>query len=244
MRIHCLQHVPFEGPAAIADWAATRGHRLTLTKLYAGEELPGVEEFDWLIVMGGPMNIYQDAQYPWLAGEKALIGQAVAAGRTLLGVCLGAQLLADRLGSRVFRGEHREIGWWPLHLAEAGRRSSLFAGLPEPLEAFHWHGDTFESPPGAVCLAASAACANQAFLYDERVLGLQFHFEVTPASVRLLVKHCGDEIVPGRYVQSAEQLLGVDEAVFAQLNRTLFTVLDRLADNTRRPSRKPSGPAC
>ncbi len=229
MRIHCLQHVPFEGPAAIADWAAKRGHSLAVSRLYAGEALPVLDAFDWLLIMGGPMNIYQEQQHPWLASEKFCIDQALAAGKTLLGICLGAQLLADRLGSRVYAGFEREIGWWPLHLTEAGRQSNLFSDLDEPLQAYHWHGDTFDLPAGAVCLASSNACVQQAFRYKQRVLGLQFHLEVTAESMRRLIDHCGAEIVPGSYVQSAEQMLAAPQTVFDRLHETLHRLLDRLA---------------
>lgn len=229
MRIHCLQHVPFEGPAAIADWATSRGHSLTISRLYLGEELPTPEVFDWLLVMGGPMNIYQEQQYPWLKAEKTCIDQALAANKTLLGICLGAQLLADRLGSRVYAGEEREIGWWPLNLTEAGRQSKLFGELDEALQAYHWHGDTFDLPAGAVCLASSSACLQQAFLYDQRVLGLQFHFEVTAESMKLLIDHCGEEILPGNYVQSAEQMLAIPQSTFDGLQENLYCLLDGLA---------------
>lgn len=229
MRIHCLQHVPFEGPAAIADWAASRGHSLSISRLYAGEALPAPDAFDWLLIMGGPMNIYQEQRYPWLREEKACIDQALTADKTLLGICLGAQLLADRLGSRVYAGDEREIGWWPLALTEAGRQSNLFDALATPLQAYHWHGDTFDLPAGAVCLASSSACVQQAFLYDQRVLGLQFHFEVTAESMRRLIDHCGDEIVPGGYVQSAEQMLTVPQAVFDRLHESLYHLLDSLS---------------
>lgn len=228
MRIHCLQHVPFEGPAAIADWAAKRGHSLSISRLYAGEALPSIDAFDWLLIMGGPMNIYEEQQYPWLAAEKACIDQALASGKTLLGICLGAQLLADRLGSQVYAGAEREIGWWPLDLTEAGRQSDLFDELEMPLQAYHWHGDTFDLPADAVCLASSSACVQQAFLYDQRVLGLQFHFEVTAESMRRLIDHCGEEIVAGRYVQSTEQMLAVPSSTFTRLHRCLFSLLDRL----------------
>lgn len=228
MRIHCLQHVSFEGPAAIADWAVSRGHQLALTRLYAEEKPPETEEFDWLLIMGGPMNIYQEQQYPWLKEEKACIDQALAAGKTLLGICLGAQLLADRLGSKVYNGPEKEIGWWPLQLTGDGRNSSLFGHLPNRLQAFHWHGDTFDLPSGAVCLASTEGCAQQAFLYDERVLGLQFHFEVTASSIGALVENCGDEIVAGRYVQSAKRMLSASTDDFDFLHHCLFAVLDRL----------------
>ena len=233
MRIHCLQHVHFEGPEAIAAWAASRGHQLALTRLYAGEKLPEIQEFDWLLIMGGPMNIYQEQQYPWLVAEKFCIDQALAAGKTLLGICLGAQLLADRLGSRVYAGPRREIGWWPLHLTEAGRQSNLFCELDEPLQAYHWHGDTFDLPVGAVCLANSNACAQQAFLYDRQVLGLQFHLEVTAESMRRLIDHCSEEIIPGSYVQSAGQMLAAPQVVFDRLHENLYGLLDQLASVDR-----------
>ncbi len=225
--------MPFEGPAAIADWAAKRGHSLTISRLYAGEALPSVDDFDWLLIMGGPMNIYQEQRYPWLAAEKACINQALAAGKTLIGICLGAQLLADRLGSQVYAGPEREIGWWPLNLTEAGCQSNLFGELDVPLQAYHWHGDTFDLPTGAVCLASSTACVQQAFFYNQRVLGLQFHFEVTAESMRRLIDHCGEEIVPGSYVQSAAQMLATPQAVFDRLHETLYRLLDRLASVDR-----------
>lgn len=233
MRIHCLQHVPFEGPAAIADWSATRGHQIALTRLYAGERLPAVEDFDWLLIMGGPMNIYQEEQYPWLVAEKACIDEALAAGKTLLGICLGAQLLADRLGSKVYAGAEREIGWWPLSLTEAGRASKLFGEQDRGLPAYHWHGDTFDLPAGAVCLASSSACVQQAFLYNQRVLGLQFHFEVTAESMGRLIDQCGEEILPGSYVQSAEQMLATPQATFDRLHESLYRLLDGLSSFDR-----------
>nr|WP_201258008.1 type 1 glutamine amidotransferase [Syntrophotalea acetylenivorans] len=202
---------------------------MTLTRLYAGERLPGVEDFDWLLIMGGPMNIYQEKQYPWLKTEKAYIDQALIAGKTLLGICLGAQLLADRLGSQVYAGAEREIGWWPLSLTEAGRQSELFGELDEPLQAYHWHGDTFDLPAGSVSLASSTACAQQAFLYNHRVLGLQFHFEVTPESMERLIEQCGEEILPGSYVQSVEQMLATPQATFDRLHESLYRLLDGLS---------------
>jgi GMP synthase-like glutamine amidotransferase len=185
--------------------------------------------------MGGPMNIYQEQQYPWLKAEKACIDQALAAGKTLLGICLGAQLLADRLGSQVYAGAEREIGWWPLSLTEAGRQSKLFGEWDESLLAYHWHGDTFDLPAGAVCLASSTACAQQAFLYNHRVLGLQFHFEVTPESMGRLIEQCGEEILPGNYVQSAEQMLATPRATFDCLHVSLYRLLDGLALSNRYP---------
>lgn len=228
MRIHVLQHVPFEGPARIGAWAAAAGHCLTSTRLDLGEPLPEIEALDWLLVMGGPMNVDEHERYPWLAAEKAFLGRVVAAGKTVIGVCLGGQLIAAVLGARVSRAAEKEIGWFPLRLTPQARELALFDGLPERFTAFHWHGDTFAIPAGAVHLAESAACPNQAFLYQERVLGLQFHLEATPESIAGLLAHCADELVPGRYVQTAEQMQAGIERRCEEINRILCRILDRL----------------
>ena len=150
MLIHCLQHVPFEGPFGIADWAAARGHALRLTPLYDGVAPPEPADFDWLVIMGGPMGVGDEGRYPWLAAEKDSIRRGIAAGKTLVGVCLGAQLLAEALGARVYRHREREIGWMPIDLTAAGQASPVFGFLPLSLPVFHWHGDTFEPPASAV----------------------------------------------------------------------------------------------
>ena len=174
MRIHCIQHVPFEGPAAVKDWALERGHVLSRTALYDNESLPAMDEFDWLIVMGGPMGVYDEDMYPWLAAEKRFIGRSIAEGHTVLGICLGAQLMAAALGGTVRANARREIGWFPVRLLPEAGRIPAFARLPREFDAFHWHGDTFGIPPGAVRAAESDACPAQAFSYNDRVIGLQF----------------------------------------------------------------------
>jgi len=229
MRIHVLQHVPFEGPAGISEWAARRGHPIGTTPLFEHRRLPAPGAFDWLVVMGGPMGVRDEADYPWMAGEKGLIREAIDGGKTVIGVCLGAQLIADVLGARVYRNAHREIGWFPIELTEPGRASGPLAFLPSRLEVFHWHGDTFELPAGAIHLASSAGCAHQAFLWEGRVLGLQFHPESTPAAVADIVANCADEIIPGGYVQDAERMLAAPKEGYARIHQALFGILDRLA---------------
>jgi GMP synthase-like glutamine amidotransferase len=211
MRIHYLQHVPFEGLGHIESWAKASGHGLFLTRLYNQEALPALESFDWLIIMGGPMNVYEEDLYPWLAVEKRLISQAIGARKIVLGICLGAQLIADVLGARVYRNQHKEIGWYPLSLTEQGRHSPLFHALPQRFTAFHWHGDTFDMPDGATWLAQSSGCRNQAFSYAGHVLALQFHLESTSESIRDIIANCGDEIIPGPYVQSTKDMIAAQE---------------------------------
>ncbi len=224
MKIHCLTHVPFEDAANIQIWADTRGHTLHYTHLYKHDPLPAMKDFDFLAVMGGPMNIYEHDAYPWLEIEKQFIGQAIEAGKKVLGVCLGGQLIADVLGGKVTKNQHPEIGWHPIHLTPQARQLPLFAGFPEELTVFHWHGDTFAIPPGAIHLASSQACTNQAFLYGSTVLGLQFHLEYSEDSIRAMLTDCQSELIPSPYVQSAElilQNLPLVPTVQGYLNRLL-----------------------
>lgn len=227
-RLHCLQHVPFEGPANIAAWAEQRGWPAAGTALYDGVAPPAVDTYDWLVVMGGPMSVGDGAEYPWLAAEKTCIGQAIDAGKVVIGVCLGAQLIADVMGAKVAPNRWTEIGWFETQLTDAASQSTAFAGLPNRFTAYHWHGDTFALPDGCMHTARSAACENQAFEYEGRVVGLQFHIESTAASIEALITNCADEIVPGEYVQSAEVMRGATghlEGLPPLLNR----MLDNLA---------------
>lgn len=225
MHCHYLQHVPFEGPAAIAAWAVDRGHTFTGTHLHEGDALPDLEAVDCLVVMGGPMGVHDEAEYPWLADEKAFIGDAIDAGLPVVGVCLGAQLVADVLGAPVTEHAYDEIGWFPVEATDAGRQHPLLADLPESFEAFHWHGDAFAIPAGATHLYESEACDTQAFLYDERVLGLQFHLEATRESVEALLD--ASDPGAGPYVQSSEAMLAPDRPFDAR-QAALYLLLDRL----------------
>jgi len=201
MRIHSLEHVPFEQPAAIGDWARASGYTLSATRLYAGDRLPTPEGIDLLLVMGGPMSIHDEARHEWLRSEKRFLALALQAETPVLGICLGAQLLADVLGAEVRANDHREIGWFPVVLRAEARRSSLFADFPDRFPAFHWHGETFAIPSGALPVAESTACANQGYVVDERVVGLQFHLEATASSIAGLVANCRDEITEGEFIQ-------------------------------------------
>lgn len=231
MRMHCLQHVPYETPGVIAGWATDRGAGITRTRLFAGEDLPAADAFDWLVVMGGPMNVYEDEAYPWLVPEKALIDEAVAADKVVLGVCLGAQLLADVLGGRVTRNDTLEIGWYPVTLTAPAWESPAFRVLPQEFNALHWHGDTFELPPGAVHLAESAATANQAFSYGNRAFGLQFHLECYEEDLKALVEASGDELVEGPWIQPAEEILGRERDI-VRAEQLMRALLDAIAETT------------
>jgi GMP synthase-like glutamine amidotransferase len=226
MRVHWLQHADFEDLGCIAPWLAARGYAVTQTRLYAGETLPSAEDSDWLIVMGGPMNVYEYDAHPWLRAEKLLIKQAVSAGKRVLGICLGAQLIADALGAPVTRNADTEIGWFEVRMNAAAQTSKLFAGFPQNFNAFHWHGDTFAIAEGARNLASSEACAHQAYDFGERVAAIQFHLEVTAANARIWFEH--ERPPAARYVQTPEDILS-DIGRFAENNRLMIKLLENLA---------------
>jgi GMP synthase-like glutamine amidotransferase len=227
MELHYLQHVPFEGLGFIEEWATSRKMQITGTRLYAGEYPPSPSDFDWLVIMGGPMGIHDHGEYPWLVEEKAFIRETIQAGKTVVGICLGAQLIADVLGTRVYPGPHKEIGWFPLRRAPEAPE-----WIPEELTAFHWHGDTFDLPEGAIRLASSAACQNQGFVYRDRVVGLQFHLESTNQSVEALIQNCGHELADAPYIQSDEQMRSGLSNIPA-----INTVMDNLLNNLLQVSR-------
>lgn len=222
MHVHYLQHAVFEGLGSIAAWLEERGHSATAVHLYRGDPLPAPDAVEWLIVMGGPMGVYDDGDCPWLAAEREFIAGAIAGGRRVLGVCLGAQLMAAALGARVSSGACREIGWHSVYLTPEGRRSALFEGLPDAFEAFHWHSDSFAIPARALHAAYSRACAHQALVYGPRALGLQFHLETTAAAARDMLVNCGD---PGDPQDGA---LLADPRRFAALRPVLWRILDNL----------------
>jgi GMP synthase-like glutamine amidotransferase len=227
MRVHYLMHVPHEDLGGMEAWFVSRGHALTQTRFYLDERPPDPQTCDWLVVMGGPMGVHDEAEHPWLKPEKRFIEQALARRIPVLGVCLGAQLIAEVMGARVTRNAHKEIGWFPVTLSEEGQRVSVFQGLPKAFTPLHWHGDTFSIPDGAQHTARSEACANQAFVYDERVVALQFHVEALPSTARLFWEADAPNIEPGPYVQNAEQILG-EPTRFASVYPVMTHVLERM----------------
>ncbi|MBI5416352.1 type 1 glutamine amidotransferase [Candidatus Poribacteria bacterium] len=207
MKLHYLQHVLFEDIANIREWAQNKNYLISKTLLYNNETLPDISDFDWLVVMGGPMNIYEENKYPWLIKEKKFIEKSITAGKIVIGICLGAQLIADVLGAKITKNKYKEIGWFPVTLSKGEKNISILNDIPDLFTAFHWHGDTFEIPKDAIKIAKSKACENQAFIYNNHVLGLQFHLESSVDSINKLIENCNDELIDGKYIQKSKEII-------------------------------------
>lgn len=227
MRVHYLQHVAFEGPGSILSVLENRGHQISATRFFKGELPPPVTAVDWIVIMGGPMSVKDEESYPWLPAEKAFIREAIRSGKIVLGICLGAQLIAEALGSCIRKNEYREIGWFDIKRSPGVEKTLLKGLIPDKVKVFHWHGETFDLPAGAISLAESEACENQGFIFGNHVVGLQFHLEVTPESAAALVASCWHELDGSRYVQSGEEIL-VDDGRFRTVNQLMNCLLDKL----------------
>lgn len=227
MKVHYFQHVPFEGLGSIECELKHKCHKITSTKLYNEKITVCPKDIDRLIIMGGPMGIYDEEIYPWLKEEKQFIKEIIVSGKIVLGICLGAQLIADVLGAKVYKNKHREIGWFPVTKTKEAKHTVLSDVLPDNFEAFHWHGDTFDIPERAVHIAGSEACLNQGFIFDNRVLALQFHLETTPETAAALVQNCANELDGSKYVQSEKQILE-NLQKFNNINQIMSLILNNL----------------
>ena len=227
MRIHHLQHVPFEGLSSIETFFQGKDYQLSATKLYENQPLPSVNDVDWLIVMGGPMGVYDEDTYPWLAEEKLFIKEAINSGKIILGICLGAQLIAEVLGAEVYQNKCREIGWFNVSRSAGVINTILSDVIPEQAEVFHWHGDTFDIPEGAHVIAESEACSNQGFIMNDRIVAFQFHLETTLESATALIENCSNDLDGSQYVQTKNEMLSKVHR-FTSINNLMFSVLETL----------------
>ncbi len=230
IRVHWFQHVDFEGLGRIAEWAKVRGHEVTRTQWFEpGVAPPNAESIDLLIVMGGAMGVHDEDEYPWLKEEKAWLRRYFASGKPVLGICLGAQILADALGAEVKANDETEIGWFPV-TRSAEATDTLIEMFPDSFTPLHWHGQTFSIPEGAELFGSSEATANQGFAMDSRVLGLQFHLEMGPAEVEASIAggHLGKDIAD-KYIQPANELQDGAKEHGARCRTLLYQSLDWLA---------------
>lgn len=224
MRAHIFQHVPFERPAAILNWLISENFEITYTLFYENAVIPDINKIDWLIIMGGPMSVNDGKEIPWLVEEKKFIKKCIESGKKVVGICLGSQLIASALGSKVYPGEHKEIGWFPINKSV---ENSL---IPERITVFHWHGETFDLPAGAKLLASTEACHNQIFTKGNNVLGMQCHLEMTHEAVTGMLKYCSHEVQINLYVQPISTILMGIEKFSEQANQVLFSLLHSLKE--------------
>jgi GMP synthase-like glutamine amidotransferase len=232
MRVHYIQHCGSEDLANILPWLKKRGHTVKRTLIYKGEKLPSLDSFDWLIIMGGPMNVDEHKKYPWLIKEKEMIKRSIKAGKIVLGVCLGAQLISRVLGAKVKKNRYVEKGWHKVWLTPAGKKSVMFRVYPAEFTPIHWHGDTFGIPKGVKLLASSRACRNQAYQYGGKTFAVQFHIEYSPKHMLEYYKAEKDPDNPGKYEQVEKQIMG-NLGRFNRL-RELTNILLKNIENTSR----------
>lgn len=228
MRIHYLQHADFESIGIIDAWARAKHYTLSCSKTYLGEKLPDCDEFDFLIVMGGPQSAITPEHYPYLLDEIAFIKNAIQQKKLMLGICLGAQLIAAALGAKAERSPHKEVGVFPINFTEAGRQDPILEGLPEQFEVVHWHNDMPGLPEHAQILAKSEGCPRQIIRFTQHSYGFQCHLEPTIMDIQKMSEHCQEDLQPGQYIQSAETMLAFD---YVPMHQYMEHILDRLVTN-------------
>ena len=228
-KIYVLQHHPAENLGTIADALEGAALAWQYIRVNDGQPVPAdMKGAGGLIVMGGPMSVYQTDRYPWLRDEMKLIEDAMKLNLPVLGVCLGAQILAAALGAKVERNPNgKEIGWYPIELQDSAKEDRLMRGLPATITPFHWHGDIFELPPGAVSLASSEKTPCQAFRQGDNAYGFQFHFEVTLDGVGAMASAFSKELV--REKIPAEQMVAQTAEFLPSLERFSEKVFSRWA---------------
>lgn len=229
MRAHYLQHVPFEGLGSIEPWLKAKGYELTQTRFFESTDLPDIKAIDLLVIMGGPMSVNDEDKFRWLVSEKQFVREVIESGKPVLGICLGAQMIASAMGARVFSNPVKEIGWFPIHTVDSIDGDIFRFPLSETV--FHWHGETFNLPRGAIRLAKSEGCENQAFQLGKSVIGLQFHLETTPELTVQIVSHCRDELVPSTFVQTEEEILCASPERYKSINHLMDSILAFLQRN-------------
>jgi len=223
MHIHFIQHMPFEHPATIADWAEEKNHTTTYTKVFEEVTFPLPDSFNMLVIMGGVMGVYEEDEYDWMLVEKAFIKNAINAKKKVFGVCLGAQLIAEALGAKVFPHTTKEIGWFEVEKVISHK---LIQKLPQVFTTFHWHGDTFNLPENAIHLFKTGGCAQQGFVYNDHVAGLQFHMEVKEDLLNGMTENERAELVKDKYVQTEDDIKSFAQQYISQQKKFMYNFLD------------------
>lgn len=224
MKFCAVIHAAFEKPGVFKDWAVSKGYEFKEVHAYAGEAIPSVNEYDFFLFMGGPQSTSEVYKFPFLAEEIALAREAIKGNKFVVGVCLGAQIMGEGLGASVEASPHKEVGVFPIKLTSEGKSDSLLNGLPESFLVAHWHGDMPGLLANAKVLASSEGCPRQIVRYGKKALAFQCHLEMTREMVEGMILNCPEDLSPGDYIQSPEQLLVSD---YSHANQVLVQILDR-----------------
>jgi len=209
-----LQHIDCEDLGTIEQAMIHRGISYRYVRLFDGDPLPeDIKNYSGLIILGGPMNVYEEDVYPYLKDEDILIKEAVKRRIPVLGICLGGQLIAKATGAKVNKGAKKEIGWYDLLLTPGGKADKVFKNFPERLTVFQWHGDTFDIPSDATHLAGSVLFPNQAFRIGDNIYGLQFHLEVTQKMISRWMNEYKDELSSLDYIDPEKIIKDTDKHI-------------------------------
>ena len=208
MRIHCFQHVAFENPGTILEWISNNNYSISYTKFYEADfQLPEMSTFDVLLVLGGFMNVNEEIKFPWLIAEKNFIKNTIDAGKKIVGICLGSQLISAVLGAKVYQGNEKEIGFFPVDFSQEALSSHFFNHFKNPYSLFHWHGLTFDLPMNAQLIASSSVYKNQSYIIDNQILAMQFHLEMNANTLQEMLFHDGDELYEkGSFIQNKSEI--------------------------------------
>jgi len=227
MKILCIMHADFETPGVIENWANKKGYPFKIVKPYKDENCSAVEDFTWLIVMGGPQTPLALKKFPYLKDEIDFIGRTVAQKKLVLGFCLGAQLIGEAFGAKTERSPEKEIGVFPIQLTSAAAQDPIMKDLPKSIPVTHWHNDMPGLTQNSVLLGSSQGCPRQIVRYGPLAYGFQCHLEISHDGMKTMIAACGDDLKPLRYVQNEAELLKQD---YTSINKIMFTILDRFSE--------------
>ena len=226
MEILVFQHHPLEGLGTIRHWLESHQVSITYHKFFEDQSIPNIDEYDGLIIMGGPMSVNDEDEHPWITEAVKTIKRAIDCNKKVLGICLGAQLIAKSLGAIVKPNQHREIGLHPISPVKTSN-TDVFT-FPNPLNVIHWHSQTFDIPLNATHIAQSEACTNQGFQIGKNVIGLQFHLELDKDSLKSLVQEFKDQLIQDQYVHNEGRINSITDEEFEIMQKNLVNLLNYL----------------
>ncbi len=226
MNILCITHADFESPGVIEQWALDNNYSFKIEKPYKNKKLSAIDNFDILIIMGGPRTPLKLNEFPYLSAEIDLIKSAITQNKKILGFCLGAQLIGEAFGAKTALSPEKEVGVYPITLTAEANNDLLLQGLPSSFPVIHWHNDMPGLTDTSIILASSLGCPRQIVKYKNNVYGFQCHLEITLDGIKALIEAVPEDLKPSKFTQSKEELLAQD---YQSINNLMITILDRFS---------------